>query len=321
MPWSAAGTFHSRPWKTRVSRWAARARLMSGLTFSTPILACRAAVVGDDHPVQAVPGALADLVGDAVLAVAAVVGVDVVVAREPQEVTPRASYGARGGGAAAALPDSTVPAARPAPSRPARRNRARRDACAGSSASSGTEVSKAGAGAPTRRARGRGGGAVRVRARARARAPRLPPRLELRRSGAFGRRVNHGRPRSDRRMPPTRRLRAARAVRVVPRAPPGARASNHYPPAGALQPTRPVGYIHLSETRPPDSRRHTSPAQDSPPTASSRPPPTSPTRPATRTSPCPRWPGGSTSRTRACTPMCAGCGTCAPGWRCWRAAR
>jgi hypothetical protein len=43
------------------------------------------AVVGDDHPVQAVPGALADLVDDTVLAVVAVLGVDVVVAGQPEE--------------------------------------------------------------------------------------------------------------------------------------------------------------------------------------------------------------------------------------------
>jgi hypothetical protein len=44
----------------------------------------RLAVVGDDQPVQAVPGVLADLVDDAVLAVVAVpgVGVDVDVEAE-----------------------------------------------------------------------------------------------------------------------------------------------------------------------------------------------------------------------------------------------
>ena len=37
---SAAGMFHSRPWKTRVSGWATRASRMSGLTLFTPSLAC-----------------------------------------------------------------------------------------------------------------------------------------------------------------------------------------------------------------------------------------------------------------------------------------
>ncbi len=51
-----------------------------------------------------------------------------------------------------------------------------------------------------------------------------------------------------------RRLRASGTGRAGPRAPregAGTRASNHYPPAGDQQPAR-VGYIHLSETRPPD---------------------------------------------------------------------
>ncbi|GAA3293933.1 hypothetical protein GCM10020295_17140 [Streptomyces cinereospinus] len=56
-----------------------------------------AAVVGDDQPVHAVLGALANLVDDAVLAVAAVLGVDVVVAGQPQEALAAAA-GARGGG-------------------------------------------------------------------------------------------------------------------------------------------------------------------------------------------------------------------------------
>jgi hypothetical protein len=42
----------------------------------------RIAVVGDDQPVQAVPGGLADLVDDAVLAVVAVPGVGVGVEAE-----------------------------------------------------------------------------------------------------------------------------------------------------------------------------------------------------------------------------------------------
>ncbi len=40
VPCSAPGMFHSRPWKTRVSSVCSRASTMSGLTFSTPILAC-----------------------------------------------------------------------------------------------------------------------------------------------------------------------------------------------------------------------------------------------------------------------------------------
>jgi hypothetical protein len=56
------------------------------------------AVVGDDQPVHAVPGALADLVDDAVLAVVAVLGVDVVVAGEPEEAVPAAAGGRGGGG-------------------------------------------------------------------------------------------------------------------------------------------------------------------------------------------------------------------------------
>ena len=40
VPCSAAGMFHSRPWKTRVSSpKTLRAATMSGLTLSTPILA------------------------------------------------------------------------------------------------------------------------------------------------------------------------------------------------------------------------------------------------------------------------------------------
>jgi hypothetical protein len=53
-------------------------------------------VVGKDQPVQAVPGALADLIDDAVLAVAAVLGVDVVIAGQPQETAAPAAAG--GGG-------------------------------------------------------------------------------------------------------------------------------------------------------------------------------------------------------------------------------
>ncbi len=80
-----------------------------------------AAVVGDDQPVHAVPGALADLVDDAVLAVAAVLGVDVVVAGQPEEAPLAARpLPAACAGAAVAVPvwARTVPAASPAPSRP-----------------------------------------------------------------------------------------------------------------------------------------------------------------------------------------------------------
>jgi hypothetical protein len=57
-----------------------------------------AAVVGDDQPVHAVLGALADLVDDAVLAVAAVLRVDVVVARQPEEALLSPASGRRLGG-------------------------------------------------------------------------------------------------------------------------------------------------------------------------------------------------------------------------------
>lgn len=40
VPCSAAGMFHSRPWKTRVPEISPRAATICGLTFSTPILAC-----------------------------------------------------------------------------------------------------------------------------------------------------------------------------------------------------------------------------------------------------------------------------------------
>ncbi len=75
--------FHSSPWKTSVSV------LLPGLLdvgvdlVDTDLGVRLAAVVGDDHPVQTVPGALPDLVADAVLAVAAVLGVDVVVTGQP----------------------------------------------------------------------------------------------------------------------------------------------------------------------------------------------------------------------------------------------
>jgi hypothetical protein len=68
-----------------------------------------AAVVRDDQPVHAVLDALADLVDDAVLAVAAVLRVDVVVTGEPEEALalaataarcPRAGRRLRGGGPA-----------------------------------------------------------------------------------------------------------------------------------------------------------------------------------------------------------------------------
>ena len=84
VPCSAAGMFHSRPWKISVSLQfgAGRLDLRVDQVDADPRMG-GAAVVGDDEPVQPVRRGVASLVDDAVHAVGAQLRVDVVIAGQP----------------------------------------------------------------------------------------------------------------------------------------------------------------------------------------------------------------------------------------------
>ncbi len=130
VPCSAAGMFHSRPWKTSVSSIRSRASTMSGLTFSTPILAC-ASLPWSVMTIQSRPCAFACRTWSTTRYLASELywvwmWWSPASHRYPWDRSLREACDPDVA-AAWPAPVRTLPAARPAPSSPVRRNMERRE--------------------------------------------------------------------------------------------------------------------------------------------------------------------------------------------------